>query len=76
MEIKLVEPKGVATGVIGPMKIFVPLAGIVDIAGEKARLEKEIGKESRIWIRVRENWPTAIFVTKPRRQLLRRKKIN
>ena len=40
----LVEPKGVATGVIGPLRIFVPLAGIVDIAGEKIRLQKEIVK--------------------------------
>ena len=43
-EVALVEPKGVATGVIGPLRIFVPLAGIVDIAGEKIRLQKEIVK--------------------------------
>jgi valyl-tRNA synthetase len=43
-EVNLVEPKGVATGVVGPMRIFVPLSGIVDIAGEKARLEKELAK--------------------------------
>jgi valyl-tRNA synthetase len=40
----LVEPKAVATGVVGPLRVFVPLAGIVDIAGEKVRLEKEIAK--------------------------------
>jgi valyl-tRNA synthetase len=40
----LVEPKGVATGVVGALKVFVPLAGIVDIAGEKTRLQKEIIK--------------------------------
>jgi valyl-tRNA synthetase len=44
VEVNLAEPKGVATGVVGPLLIFVPLAGIVDIAGEKARLEKEIAK--------------------------------
>ncbi|HPK53432.1 MAG TPA: valine--tRNA ligase [Smithellaceae bacterium] len=43
-EINMAEPKGVATGVIGPVRIFVPLTGIVDIAGEKTRLEKEIAK--------------------------------
>jgi len=43
----LVEPKGVATGVIGAIKIFVPLAGIVDIAGEKTRLDKEMVKVSK-----------------------------
>jgi valyl-tRNA synthetase len=44
VEVDLVEPKGVATGVVGPIRIFVPLAGIVDITGEKARLEKELAK--------------------------------
>ena len=44
VEMALVEPKGVATGVVGSLKVFVPLAGIVDIAGEKARLQKEIAK--------------------------------
>jgi valyl-tRNA synthetase len=43
-EIGLTEPKGVATGVVGSLRVFVPLAGIVDIAGEKARLQKEITK--------------------------------
>ena len=44
VEEALVEPKGVATGVVGSLKVFVPLIGIVDIAGEKARLQKEIAK--------------------------------
>jgi len=33
--------------VVGAIKIFVPLAGIVDIAGEKARLDKELAKVSK-----------------------------
>ena len=44
VEINAVEPKGVATAVIGSIKIFVPIAGIVDISGEMARLEKELGR--------------------------------
>jgi len=47
LEINAIEPKGVATAVIGSTKIFVPLAGVVDISGEKARLEKELTKISR-----------------------------
>ncbi|HUN55073.1 MAG TPA: valine--tRNA ligase [Smithella sp.] len=47
VEINMVEPKGVATAVIGATKIFVPLAGAVDISAEKARLEKELGKVSK-----------------------------
>ena len=38
------EPKGAATAVAGPVRIYVLLAGVIDIAGEKARLEKEIAK--------------------------------
>jgi valyl-tRNA synthetase len=47
VEVNLVEPKGVATGVIGATRIFVPLAGIVDIAGEKTRLDKELAKVTK-----------------------------
>ncbi|PKN04627.1 MAG: valine--tRNA ligase, partial [Deltaproteobacteria bacterium HGW-Deltaproteobacteria-9] len=47
VEVNLVEPRGVATGVVGATKIFVPLAGIVDIAAEKTRLEKELAKVSK-----------------------------
>ncbi len=47
VEVNLIEPKGVATGVIGATRIFVPLAGVVDITGEKARLEKELAKVSK-----------------------------
>jgi valyl-tRNA synthetase len=47
VDINLVETKGVATGVVGTTKIFVPLSGIVDIAGEKARLDKELAKVSK-----------------------------
>ena len=47
VEINMVEPKGVATAVIGATKIFVPLAGAVDISAEKTRLEKELGKVSK-----------------------------
>jgi valyl-tRNA synthetase len=47
VEVNLVEPKGVATGVIGATKIFVSLAGIVDIAGEKTRLGKELAKVTK-----------------------------
>ena len=38
------EPDGVATGVVGPINIFVFLEGIIDVKVEKARLEKELTK--------------------------------
>ena len=44
VEMDLKEPKGVATGVVNSTRIFIPLEGIVDIAGEKMRLQKELVK--------------------------------
>jgi len=43
----LEEPKGAATGVVGSMRIFVLLEGMIDIAAERARLEKEMVKVTR-----------------------------
>jgi valyl-tRNA synthetase len=37
----------VATGIVGLTRIFVPVTGIVDIAGEKTRLDKELAKVSK-----------------------------
>ena len=38
------EPKNAATGVAGSMRIYVLLEGVVDFAGERKRLEKEMAK--------------------------------
>jgi valyl-tRNA synthetase len=38
------EPKGSATAVAGPVRIYVFLAGVIDIVGERARLDKEIAR--------------------------------
>jgi valyl-tRNA synthetase len=38
------EPGDAATGVAGPVKVFVILEGQLDKSGEKARLEKEMAK--------------------------------
>jgi valyl-tRNA synthetase len=38
------EPKNAATGVAGPVKVFVVLEGEIDKSGERARLEKEMAK--------------------------------
>ena len=38
------EPKGAATAVAGPVRVYVFLAGVIDFAGERARLEKEIAR--------------------------------
>ena len=41
---EIAEPKGAATAVAGPVHVYVFLAGVIDIEGEKGRLAKEIGK--------------------------------
>ncbi|MEI6314511.1 MAG: class I tRNA ligase family protein, partial [Syntrophus sp. (in: bacteria)] len=38
------EPKGAATGVVGNIQVFVLLEGAIDVAAEKARLEKDRAK--------------------------------
>jgi len=42
IQTEMAEPKGAATAVAGPIRVYVLLAGVIDIALEKARLEKEI----------------------------------
>ena len=37
-------PKGAATAVAGPVHVYVFLAGVIDIAGEEGRLQKEIAR--------------------------------
>ena len=44
IEVNAREPKGTATGVVGSIKVHVFLEGVVDVAAEKERLEKEIKK--------------------------------
>jgi valyl-tRNA synthetase len=38
------EPKNAATGVVGSMRVYVLLEGVVDFAGERKRLEREMAK--------------------------------
>jgi valyl-tRNA synthetase len=38
------EPRNAATGVAGLLRLYVLLEGVVDIAGERKRLEKEMAK--------------------------------
>ncbi|PKN61031.1 MAG: valine--tRNA ligase [Deltaproteobacteria bacterium HGW-Deltaproteobacteria-11] len=39
--VNLDEPKGAAVGVAGAVRVFVLMEGMIDVAAEKARLEKE-----------------------------------
>ena len=43
------KPEGTAALVIGPVEIYLPLAGMIDLEQERARLEKELAEtESQI----------------------------
>ncbi|MBW1711858.1 MAG: valine--tRNA ligase [Deltaproteobacteria bacterium] len=41
------KPKAAATAVAGGLEIFVPLAGLIDLAAEEARLAKELDKTAQ-----------------------------
>jgi len=41
---EMAEPRGAATAVAGPVRVYVFLAGVIDVEGEKGRLGKEIAK--------------------------------
>jgi valyl-tRNA synthetase len=42
--VNLEEPKGAAVGVVGAARVFVLMEGMIDVAAEKARLEKELSR--------------------------------
>jgi len=57
------KPKDAAALVVGSVEIYLPLAGMVDLANEKARLEKEL-KEAESHIQRLENLLGGEFVNK------------
>jgi len=58
------EPKNAATGVAGSMRVYVLLEGAVDIAGEKARLEKEMAKVSKDLMTISKKLANRDFMAK------------
>ena len=57
------KPKDAAALVVGPVEIYLPLSGMVDLAEEKTRLEKEL-KEARSHIERLEKLLSGDFTTK------------
>ena len=57
------KPKEAVALVVGPVEIFLPLAGIVDLAEEKFRLEKEL-KEAESHIQRLEKLLAGDFASK------------
>jgi valyl-tRNA synthetase len=57
------KPKDAAALIAGSVEIYLPLAGMVDLANEKARLEKEL-KEAESHIQRLENLLGGDFANK------------
>jgi valyl-tRNA synthetase len=57
------KPKDAAALVVGSVEIYLPLAGMVDLSGERARLEKEL-KETRSHVERLEKLLAGDFATK------------
>ncbi len=72
VEGEMEEPKGVATGVVGGMRIFVLLEGLINIAEEKARLEKEIAKLDKDLAQVSRKLANRDFLEKAAEAVIRK----
>jgi valyl-tRNA synthetase len=68
------EPKGTATAVAGPVRIYVFLAGVIDIAGERARLAKEIGRIDKDLAVVQKKLENPAFLEKAAEAVVRKEK--
>ncbi len=76
IEGKAEEPKGVATAVVaGDVKVFVFLEGLVDIEGEKARLDKEILKLTKEFTGVSKKLANSDFRQKAAKEVIQKEEL-
>ena len=61
---EMAEPKGAATAVAGPVHVYLFLAGVIDIAGEENRLQKEIAKVDKDLVFVSRKLANPEFIAK------------
>jgi valyl-tRNA synthetase len=59
-----VEPPPAAMQLVGELKLMVPLAGLIDVAAERARLDKEIARRRQELTRIEGKLGNASFVEK------------
>jgi valyl-tRNA synthetase len=59
-----VEPPPAAMQLVGDLKLMVPLAGLIDVAAERSRLDKEIAKRRQELGRIEGKLGNAGFVAK------------
>ncbi len=58
------EPPPNALALVGDLKVMVPLAGLIDVAGERSRLGKEIGRLGKELARLRGKLENENFTSK------------
>ena len=58
------EPPPNALGLVGNLKVMVPLAGLIDVEGERARIEKDIAKSQQDYDRILKKLDNKNFVDK------------
>jgi len=59
-----VEPPPNALALLGDLKVMVPLAGLIDVAAERSRLDKEVGRKRQELERIRNKLGNDKFVAK------------
>jgi valyl-tRNA synthetase len=69
------EPKGVATGIVGSIKIYVHLGGMIDVGVEKSRLENEIKKLSKTLVNVSKKLSNRDFLEKASEAVVRKEEV-
>jgi len=68
------KPQGAATDVVGQVQVFVPLAGVLDVAAERARLAERIRKEEERLEAVRRKLANPDFLSRAPAQVVQRER--
>jgi valyl-tRNA synthetase len=69
-----VKPKQIATSVVGGLEIIVPLAGLIDVEKEKARLEKGLEKATAELAKVNAKLSNKAFMEHAKEELIEEEK--
>ena len=64
------RPKGAATAVVGATEIYLPLNDLVNLAEERARLTKEVGKVEDELLRVQKKLDNGEFLAKAKEEVI------
>ncbi|MDO9558962.1 MAG: valine--tRNA ligase [Syntrophales bacterium] len=70
--VNLAEPKGAAVGVVGAARVFVLMEGMIDVAAEKARLEKEWNRVAKDLSAVSRKLANSDFMDKAAEAVIRK----